>query len=33
MMFQDPYALLDPRMRVQACLREPLVVQGLRLRA
>jgi oligopeptide/dipeptide ABC transporter ATP-binding protein len=29
MMFQDPYASLDPRMRVHACLREPLVVQGL----
>jgi oligopeptide/dipeptide ABC transporter ATP-binding protein len=29
MMFQDPYASLDPRMRVQALLREPLVVQGL----
>jgi peptide/nickel transport system ATP-binding protein len=29
MMFQDPYASLDPRMRVQACLREPLVVQKL----
>ena len=29
MMFQDPYASLDPRMRVQASLREPLVVQKL----
>ena len=29
MMFQDPYASLDPRMRVQAILREPLVVQGV----
>ncbi|HEX4034767.1 MAG TPA: ABC transporter ATP-binding protein [Solirubrobacteraceae bacterium] len=29
MMFQDPYASLDPRMRVQASLREPLVVQNL----
>jgi oligopeptide/dipeptide ABC transporter ATP-binding protein len=29
MMFQDPYASLDPRMRVQASLREPLVIQGL----
>ncbi|MGD0387170.1 MAG: ABC transporter ATP-binding protein, partial [Solirubrobacteraceae bacterium] len=29
MMFQDPYASLDPRMRVQASLREPLVVQGI----
>jgi peptide/nickel transport system ATP-binding protein len=29
MMFQDPYASLDPRMRVQAILREPLVVQGI----
>jgi oligopeptide/dipeptide ABC transporter ATP-binding protein len=29
MMFQDPYASLDPRMRVNAILREPLVVQGI----
>ncbi len=29
MMFQDPYASLDPRMRVQATLREPLVVQKI----
>ena len=29
MMFQDPFASLDPRMRVQATLREPLVIQGL----
>jgi peptide/nickel transport system ATP-binding protein len=29
MMFQDPYASLDPRMRVQAILREPLVIQGV----
>ena len=29
MMFQDPFASLDPRMRVHACLREPLVVQRL----
>jgi peptide/nickel transport system ATP-binding protein len=27
MMFQDPYASLDPRMRVQAILREPMVIQ------
>ena len=29
MMFQDPYASLDPRMRVQAILREPLVIQNV----
>jgi peptide/nickel transport system ATP-binding protein len=29
MMFQDPYASLDPRMRVAAILREPLVVQDI----
>jgi oligopeptide/dipeptide ABC transporter ATP-binding protein len=29
MMFQDPYASLDPRMRVQAILREPLTVQSV----
>ncbi|HEX3593208.1 MAG TPA: ABC transporter ATP-binding protein [Pseudonocardiaceae bacterium] len=29
MMFQDPYASLDPRMRVSAILREPLQVQGV----
>ena len=27
MMFQDPFASLDPRMRVQTILREPLVIQ------
>jgi peptide/nickel transport system ATP-binding protein len=29
LMFQDPYASLDPRMRVGAIIREPLVVQGI----
>jgi peptide/nickel transport system ATP-binding protein len=29
MMFQDPYASLDPRMRVGAILSEPLVIQGI----
>jgi peptide/nickel transport system ATP-binding protein len=29
MMFQDPYASLDPRMRVSSILREPLIVQGV----
>jgi peptide/nickel transport system ATP-binding protein len=29
MMFQDPYASLDPRMRVGSILREPLVVQHI----
>ncbi len=29
MMFQDPYASLDPRMRVGNILSEPLVVQGI----
>jgi oligopeptide/dipeptide ABC transporter ATP-binding protein len=29
MMFQDPYASLDPRMRVQTILREPLVIQKI----
>jgi peptide/nickel transport system ATP-binding protein len=29
MMFQDPYASLDPRMRVNSILREPLIVQGV----
>jgi oligopeptide/dipeptide ABC transporter ATP-binding protein len=29
MVFQDPYASLDPRMRVQSILREPLVIQGV----
>ena len=29
MMFQDPYASLDPRMRVSSILREPLAIQGV----
>jgi oligopeptide/dipeptide ABC transporter ATP-binding protein len=29
MMFQDPYASLDPRMRVHAILREPLQIQKI----
>ena len=33
LMFQDPYASLDPRMRVGTILREPLVVQGIGNRA
>jgi peptide/nickel transport system ATP-binding protein len=33
MMFQDPYASLDPRMRVHAILREPLQIQGIGTRA
>ena len=33
MMFQDPYASLDPRMRVQAILREPLSIQKVGTRA
>jgi peptide/nickel transport system ATP-binding protein len=28
LMFQDSYAAMDPRMRVSAILREPLVIQG-----
>jgi peptide/nickel transport system ATP-binding protein len=33
LMFQDPYASLDPRMRVGPIVREPLVVQGIASRA
>jgi len=29
MMFQDPFASLDPRMRVSSILREPLQIQGI----
>ena len=29
LMFQDPYASLDPRMRVRAIIEEPLVIQGI----
>ncbi len=29
MMFQDPFASLDPRMRVSTILREPLIIQGI----
>ena len=29
LMFQDPYASLDPRMKVGRILREPLVIQGI----
>jgi peptide/nickel transport system ATP-binding protein len=29
LMFQDPYASLDPRMKVEAILQEPLIVQGI----
>ena len=32
-MFQDPFASLDPRMRVGPVVREPLVVQGIASRA
>ena len=33
LMFQDPYASLDPRMRVGPIVREPLAVQGVGSRA
>jgi len=33
LMFQDPYASLDPRMKVGRILREPLTVQGIGTRA
>jgi len=33
LMFQDPYASLDPRMRVGTILREPYAIQGLGSRA
>ncbi|MFJ5804133.1 dipeptide ABC transporter ATP-binding protein [Streptomyces decoyicus] len=33
LMFQDSYASMDPRMRVGAVLREPLVIQGIGDRA
>ncbi len=33
LMFQDPYASLDPRMRIGQILREPLVIQGIGDRA
>jgi peptide/nickel transport system ATP-binding protein len=33
LMFQDPYASLDPRMRVATIVAEPLVIQGVASRA
>ena len=33
MMFQDPYASLNPRMRVREIIREPLAVQGIGTKA